>query len=82
MKRTPTTTRTVFFTMVRHPVNGWIRVGNAYASRKAASGWLSFVRGAWRGCQVRVSQCTLQYVGGVLTERSRAVLDQKYNLDS
>jgi len=41
--------RTVFFTMVMHPANGWTRVGNAYPSRKAAADWLPFVRGAWRG---------------------------------
>ncbi|AQH05957.1 hypothetical protein A9R05_44190 (plasmid) [Burkholderia sp. KK1] len=73
--------RTVFFTMVLHPVTGWTRVGNAYSSRETASGWLSFVRGAWRGCRVKVSQCTLRFKNGVLTEKSRQILDQKFNLE-
>lgn len=47
--------RTVYFAMVRHPTNGMQRVGNAYPSRNAAADWLSFVRGAWRGCSVRVA---------------------------
>jgi len=73
--------RRVWFTMVLHPVNGWMRVGNAYGSRKAASEWLPFVRGAWRGLRTRVSQCSLRFVDGVLDERSRRTLDEKYNLD-
>lgn len=73
--------RTVFFTMVQHPVKGWTRVGNAYATRKNAVSWLPFVRGSWRGCRAKVSQCTLRLKGGVLCERSSMVLDKKYNLD-
>lgn len=73
---------TVFFTMVRHPVKGWMRCGNAYPSRKAATDWLPFVRGAWRGLRARVAQCTLRFNDGVLTERSRKLLDQKFNLDA
>lgn len=74
-------TRTVFFTMVHHPVDGTIRVGNAYGSRSAARSWLPFVRGAWRGCRASVSQCTLRWVNGELDERSLRLLDEKYNLD-
>jgi hypothetical protein len=77
-----TTKRTVYFTMVRHPSRGLMRVGNAYGSRKAAADWLPFVRGAWRGCSVSISRCTLVWVGGELTLSSRRVLDQKYNLDA
>lgn len=76
-----TTTRRVYFTMVRHPVSGWTRVGNAYRTRAEAGDWLPFVRSGWRGCRVRVSQCTLRWVDGVLDERSVRVLDQKFNLD-
>lgn len=36
-----TENRRVFFTMVRHPIKGWTRVGNAYATRKAAADWAS-----------------------------------------
>ena len=74
--------RTVFFTMVRHPVKGWTRVGNAYATRKDAASWLRFVRGAWRGCNTKVSQCTLQFEDGAVCERSKRLLDKKYNLDA
>lgn len=74
------TTRRVFFTMVRHPITGWTRVGNAYATRNGAHGWLSFVSAAWRGLPTRVAQCTLRFLDGVLDERSRRVLDEKFNL--
>lgn len=49
-----TVRRTVYFTMVNHPLKGWVRVGNAYSSRKTAQGWLGFVRVAWRGLPCRV----------------------------
>ena len=74
--------RTVFFTMVMHPVTGWTRVGNAYPSRKAAADWLPFVRGAWRGLRAKVSQCTVRLEGGKVCEQSRRLLDEKYNLDA
>jgi hypothetical protein len=76
------TKRTVFFTMVRHPIKGWTRVGNAYPSRDAAKEWLPFVRGSWRGLRAKVSQCTLRLEAGKLCERSRRVLDEKFNLDA
>lgn len=74
--------RTVFFTMVRHPIKGWMRVGNAYGTRKSAAGWLSFVRGSWRGCAAKVSQCTLRFEDGALSQASVRILDSKYNLDA
>jgi len=44
---------------------------------------LPFVRGAWRGCSVRVAQCTLRFkADGLLTEASKRVLDRKFNLDA
>jgi len=72
----------VFFTMVLHPVQGWTRCGNAYGSKKAAVDWLPFVRGAWRGLRARVAQCTLRFDNGVLTEKSRTILDKKFNIDA
>jgi hypothetical protein len=75
-------TERVFFLMVHHPLNGRIRVGNAHRTEQAARDWRPFVRGAWRGCRVSVSPCTLRWVGGQLDERSVRVLDQKYNLDA
>lgn len=74
--------RIVFFTMVRHPASGWMRVGNAYPTKKSAAEWLPFVRGSWRGCRTRVSQCTLRLKNGALCEKSKRVLDTKYNLDT
>lgn len=79
--RRAATKRTLFFTMVQHPVKGWARAGNAYPSRKAASDWVPFVRGASRGLAVKVSQVTVRFEGGKVTEQSRRVLDAKFNLD-
>lgn len=74
--------RRVFFTMVCHPVNGWMRVGNAYATHKAAAEWLSFVRGGWRGWKVRISSLTVHYGDdGKLTPATLRKLDEKFNLD-
>ena len=72
--------RTVFFTMINHPQSGWTRVGNAYGSRHAATEWLPFVRGAWRGLRAKVSQCTLYFEDGKVCEKSRKLLDSKYNM--
>lgn len=74
--------RKLFFTMVLHPATGWTRVGNAYGSRKIAHSWLPFVRGAWRGLRAKVSQFTVILENGRPCEKSRRVLDTKYNLDS
>jgi hypothetical protein len=74
--------QTVYFTMVKHPLKNWIRIGNAYKSRKTASGWIPFVRGAWRGLRVKISQCTLTFIDGKLSDRSRRMLNEKYKIDS
>lgn len=75
--------RTLFFTMMMHPVKGWTRVGNVYPSRKAAADWLPFVRGYWRGMRVKVSQATVRLDdNGKICEKSRRLLDEKYNLDT
>ena len=74
--------RRVWFTMVLHPAKGWMRAGKAYGSRKAAREWVPFVRVAWRGLRVKVSQCTLRWVNGQLDERSRRTLDEKFNMDA
>lgn len=73
--------RKFFFIMVSHPAKGWMRAGNAYASRKAAQGWVSFVRGAWRGLRTKVVACTVVWRNGEIDEKSRNVLDKKFNLD-
>ena len=74
--------RTVFFTMVMHPLKGWTRVGNAYPTRKLAGEWVPFVRAAWKGLRVKVSQCTVYLENGKVSEKSRRLLDTKYNLDA
>jgi hypothetical protein len=74
--------KTVFFTMVSLQDGKWTRVGNAYNSRKQASGWLSFVKSFWGGRSVKVSQCTLRFEDGKLCENSRKLLDSKYNMDA
>lgn len=74
--------RTLFFTMVMLPEKGWTRVGNAYPSRQDAAEWLPFVRGAWRGLRAKVSQCTVRLENGRVSEKSRRVLDEKYNIDA
>lgn len=76
-----TVERTVFFTMVLH-FRDWVRVGNAYPSRDAAKEWVPFVRAAWKGLKTKVEPCKLSFVDGKLTEESRQLLDQKFNLDS
>lgn len=73
--------RRVWFLMVRHPLRGDIRVGNAYLSKKAAKGWRSFVSAAWRGCRVRVRKADLRWVDGELDEASKRLLDQTFNMD-
>lgn len=77
-----TTKQTVYFTMVCHPAQGWIRIGNAYRTREAAKDWLPFVRKAWRGLKGKVQACTLHFEDGVLTEASRRLLDEKFNLEA
>ncbi len=74
--------RRVWFTMIMHPATGWTRVGRAYASRNSASEWIPFVRGAWRGLQTKVAQCTLRWVNGQLDDKSRRTLDKKFNMDA
>lgn len=73
--------RRVWFTMVLIPGKGWTRVGKAYGSRENAKGWLPFVSGAWHGLRTKVSQCTLRWVDGAMTERSRETLSTKYNME-
>lgn len=77
-----TTKRTLFFIMVVHPVRGLLRVGKPYASREAASSWLSFVRKSWRVCRVYVAQCTVTWRDGKLCQRSAQMLDRKFNMDA
>jgi hypothetical protein len=74
--------RKVFFTMVYHPLKGWMRCGNAYGTKEAAKEWVPFVRKSWRGLRTKVVQFTLELVDGKPSEKSRKVLDKKFNLDA
>lgn len=74
--------RTLYFTMVLYPGRGWCRNGGPLSSRRAAEGWLGFVRAANRWlCPVRVSQFTLRLIDGVMDERSVRILSEKFNMD-
>ncbi|GAF83362.1 unnamed protein product [marine sediment metagenome] len=75
------TKKTFYFTMVHHPTKGLTRVGKAYSSRAVAQSWVPFLRHALHGLRVTVSQCTFTWRDGVLDERSRRVLDEKFNMD-
>jgi hypothetical protein len=74
--------RTLYFTMVQHPVTGWTRAGRTYSSKEAAKEWLPFVRGTWRYLRVKVAQCTVVLIDGQLTDKSRQILSTKFNLDA
>ena len=74
--------RRVYFTMVLHPIDGWIRVGKAYNARETAKGWLGFVRAAWRGCRVKVLSCQLTWSDGKLNAEYIERLDVQFNMDA
>ena len=76
-----TLVRRVWFTMVLVPTKGWTRVGGAYGSEKAARGWLRFVSQAWHGLRTKTAQCTLRWQDGVMDERSRRTLSEKFNME-
>ena len=72
----------VFFVMIQHPEEGWMRVGVQHPTKDSAQSWLSFARAGWANWPGRVSQFTAEIVDGKLTERSRKILDQKYNMST
>lgn len=76
-----TTKQTVYFTMLLHPVKGWIRVGGAKATREDAKWWCRVIRNRWNPNRTRVSQFTFRLVDGVMDEKSKAVLNTKFNMD-
>lgn len=76
------TKKTIYFTMVLHPINGWIRAGKPYSDKQSAKDWLPFVKGAWRGCRAKVVPLTIKYVDGVITKETSEILDKKFNLDA
>ena len=73
---------TVYFTMICHTETGWFRVGNAYSSRQCAKSWLPFARKAWRRLPGKVEQCKLDFVDGVITDDSRKLLSDCYNMEA
>ena len=76
-----TLVRRVWFTMVLVPTKGWTRVGKAYGSEKSARGWLRVVSQAWHGLRTKTAQCTLRWQDGVMDERSRRTLSEKFNME-
>jgi len=76
------TTRTVWFIMIDHPLQGLIRVGPAYATRDTARSWRSFVKQAWNGLPTRLELCKLRSVDGVMDAESRRRLSDRYNMDT
>lgn len=75
------TSRQLFFIMVQHPVRGWQRTGMPYPSKPAAAEWVSFVKAAWHGLPTRVKPCTVHFEDGKLTDQSRQLLSETFNLD-
>ena len=73
--------RTVYFTMVKIST-GWIRVGNAYFSRKDAEDWLPFVSESKGGRPAKAEKLTLNYVDGALDKQTVRTLDEVFNLDA
>jgi hypothetical protein len=76
-----TLVRRVWFTMVLVPTKGWTRVGKAYGSEKSARGWLRLVSQEWDGLRTKTAQCTLRWKDGVMDERSRRTLSEKFNME-
>jgi len=70
----------VYFIMIKHPCNGWIRVGKVYSEKETAKGWVSFVKKAWHGLPAKILQCRLTYIDGILDKKSNEKLD-KFNID-
>lgn len=75
-------TKTVYFIMVLHPTNGWIRHGQPYRNKDAAKSWLSFVSEACGGRRTEVESCKLTYIDGNLDNESINLLDEKFNMDA
>lgn len=73
---------TAYFCMIKHPLRGWIRVGQQHPTRESARGWLGFARAAYHGLPGRVSQCTVTIIDGKVSERDRQILDQKFNISA
>ena len=70
-----------YFTMILHPLNGWIRVGRPYATRATAQSWIPFVRKAWRGCKAKVETFIPKYENGEMNAESKRILSDRYNFD-
>ena len=71
----------VWFIMVHHPVEGWMRAGKAYGSKESATGWVQFVSRAWKGLRTKVEPCDLTYVDFKMDAESVKILSDKFNMD-
>ena len=73
---------TVYFCMIKHPVNGWMRVGQQHSTKESAREWLGFARAFWSDWPGKISQCTVGIIDGKVSERDRRILDQKFNISA
>lgn len=71
----------VFFTMVEI-TTGWVRVGDAYSTRREAEDWLDFVSESKGGRPAKVEELKLNYIGDALDEETIQILDEKFNMDA
>jgi hypothetical protein len=73
----------IFFIMVLHPKNGWMRVGKPYGEKETAKSWVPFARKAWRGLKAKVVQCIVSLDdNGQPDQKSREKLDKKFNMEA
>jgi hypothetical protein len=70
-----------YFTMVQGPA-GPYRAGNAYKSESTAESWRDFVSKAHRGLSVEVESVDVEFIDGKVSDESRRVLDERFNLDA
>ena len=73
--------KTIYFIMVLHPLNGWLRNGNAYLTRDEAKEWVPFVRRYWKGLKTKIAPFTYTMIDGKMSDKSKAILDKKFTLE-
>ncbi|MFO0383263.1 MAG: hypothetical protein ACK506_16290 [Pirellula sp.] len=73
----------LWFIMRRSHLDGSLsRVGQPYGSLELARSWISFVRSAWRGHELRIVSYTVRFnPDGSPTDKSIRKLDRFFNLE-
>jgi hypothetical protein len=46
----------VYAIEVNHPLRGWVRMQQRYREKATAKSWLRFVKKAWHGLPVRITE--------------------------